>query len=69
MRTRADVLSELIEVQTKKPTNWASSVGRAGRISQLKAELNAFDTGVTAADAIQQRSNGKKMHRVFRRWF
>ncbi|WP_414047041.1 hypothetical protein ACMGE7_08470 [Macrococcus equi] len=69
MRTRADVLSELIEVQTKKPTNWASSVGKAGRISQLKAELNAFDTGVNPADAIQQRSNGKKMHRVFRRWF
>lgn len=52
MRTRADVLSELIEVQLKKPTNWASSVGRAAKISQLKAELNALDEELLHLEAI-----------------
>ncbi|MCE4958002.1 hypothetical protein [Macrococcoides caseolyticum] len=52
MRTRADVLSELIEVQLKKPTNWASSVWRAAKISQLKTELNALDEEVLHLEAI-----------------
>lgn len=43
MRTRADVLAELVEVQTKKPNSWSSSMARAGRISQLKSELKELD--------------------------
>lgn len=43
MRTRADVLAELVEVQMKKPNSWSSSMARTGRISQLKSELNALD--------------------------
>lgn len=43
MRTRADVLAELVEVQIKKPNSWSSSMERAGRISQLKGELNKLD--------------------------
>lgn len=43
MRTRADVLTELVEVQMKKPNSWSSSMARTGRISQLKSELNKLD--------------------------
>lgn len=43
MRTRADVLAELVEVQMKKPNSWSSSMAKTGRISQLKSELNALD--------------------------
>lgn len=54
MRTRADVLSDLIEAQTKKPTSWGSSMARIAKISQLKAELNAFDEGLTLQDPITE---------------
>lgn len=43
MRTRADVLAELVEAQMKKPNSWSSSMARTGRISQLKSELNELD--------------------------
>lgn len=43
MRTRADVLAELVEVQMKKPNSWSSSMARTGRISRLKNELKELD--------------------------
>lgn len=45
MRTRADVLAELSEVQMIQPKSWGSSVANASRISKLKSELNALDNG------------------------
>ncbi|RXK17489.1 hypothetical protein ER639_10125 [Macrococcus sp. DPC7161] len=45
MRTRADVLAELSEVQMIQPKSWGSSVAKASRISKLKSELNALDNG------------------------
>lgn len=48
MRTRADVLAELVEAQMKKPNSWSSSMARTGRISQLKSELNELDAGLYA---------------------
>lgn len=48
MRTRADVLAELVEVQTKKPNSWSSSMARTARISKLKSELNALDAELYA---------------------
>lgn len=43
MRTRADVIAELVEAHMKKPNSWSSSMARMGRIPQLKKELNALD--------------------------
>lgn len=65
MRTRADVLAELSEVQMIQPKSWGSSMAKASRISKLKSELNALDSGsYLHANELVNVTNNKKVEFV-----